>query len=76
MILFRVSKIDIKRLNQTAVRPNPLTKVIFPNAERANKSTKNRKKEKAKPMCRQTSALSEILVEEYLAFLIFTAMSF
>ena len=51
MILLRVSKIDIRRLNQTAVRPNPLNKVVFPNDERANKSIKNTKKEKAKPMC-------------------------
>ena len=51
MILLRVSKIDIRRLNQTAVRPNPLKKVVFPNDERANRSIKNRKKEKAKPIC-------------------------
>ena len=51
MILLRVSKIDIRRLNQTAVRPNPLNKVVFPNDERANRSIKNRKKEKAKPTC-------------------------
>ena len=51
MILLRVSKIDIRRLNQTAVRPNPLNNVVFPNDERANRSIKNRKKEKAKPIC-------------------------
>ena len=51
MILLRVSKIDIRRLNQTAVRPNPLKKELFPNDERANRSIKNRKKEKAKPIC-------------------------
>ena len=51
MILLRVSKIDIRRLNQTAVRPTSLKKELLPNDERANRSIKNRKKEKAKPMC-------------------------
>ena len=51
MILLRVSKIDIRRLNQTAVRPNPRKKLLSPNDERANRSIKNRKKEKAKLMC-------------------------
>ena len=51
MILLRVSKIDIRRLNQTAVRPNPLNRLVLPNDERANRSIKNRKKEKAKPIC-------------------------
>ena len=51
MTLLIVSKIDIRRLSQTAVRPNSANVVIFPNDERANKRIKNRKKEKAKPMC-------------------------
>ena len=51
MTLFIVSKIDIRRLNQTAVRPNSANIVLFPNDERANNRLKNRKKEKAKPMC-------------------------
>ena len=51
MTLLSVSKIAMRRLNQTAVRPNPPNNVLFPDDERANKSIKNRKKEKAKPMC-------------------------
>ena len=68
MTLFRVSKIDIKRLNQTAVRPILLSTKLSPNAESANKRIKNKKKEKPKLLVNRTLLPIEILVEEYLAF--------
>ena len=44
-------KVEIRRLNQTADKPIPLRLKLSPNVERANKSIKNRKKEKAKTTC-------------------------
>ena len=51
MTLLRVSNIDIKRLNHTAVKPILLSTKLSPNPERANKRVKNIKNEKAKTMC-------------------------
>ena len=68
MTLVRVSKIDIKRLNQTAVRPILLSTKLSPNAESANNRIKNKKKLKPKLRVNQTLLPIEILVEEYLAF--------
>ena len=68
MTLFRVSKIDIKRLNQTAVRPILLSTKLSPNAESANKRIKNKKRKKPKLRVNQTLLPIEILVEGYLAF--------
>ena len=75
MTLFRVSKIDIKRLNQTAVRPILMSKKLSPNAERANKRAKNKKKEKAKTMWEPDLVTNRNSNRRILSILIFTAMS-
>jgi hypothetical protein len=76
MTLFRVSKIDIKRLSQTAVRPILLSTKLSPNAESANKRIKNKKKEKAKTTCEPDLITNRNSSRRIFSILIFTAMSF